>query len=29
VRTIAMNNVDGLKRGMDVEATESPIRVPV
>ena len=29
VRTIAMNNVDGLKRGMDVEATENPIRVPV
>lgn len=29
VRTIAMNNVDGLKRGMDVEATNSPIRVPV
>lgn len=29
VRTIAMNNVDGLKRGMDVEATDNPIRVPV
>ncbi len=29
VRTIAMNNVDGLKRGMEVEATENPIRVPV
>lgn len=29
VRTIAMNTIDGLKRGMDVEATESPIRVPV
>jgi F-type H+-transporting ATPase subunit beta len=24
-----MNNVDGLKRGMEVEATDSPIRVPV
>jgi F-type H+-transporting ATPase subunit beta len=24
-----MNNVDGLKRGMEVEATENPIRVPV
>ena len=29
VRTIAMNNVDGLRRGMEVEATDSPIRVPV
>ena len=29
VRTIAMNTIDGLKRGMVVEATESPIRVPV
>ena len=29
VRTIAMNTTDGLKRGMEVEATESPIRVPV
>lgn len=29
VRTIAMNPVDGLKRGMDVNATESPIRAPV
>lgn len=29
VRTIAMNNVDGLKRGMEVEATDDPIRVPV
>ncbi len=29
VRTIAMNPVDGLKRGMDVVATENPIRVPV
>ena len=29
VRTIAMNNVDGLKRGMEVQATDSPIRVPV
>ncbi|MDD3646818.1 MAG: F0F1 ATP synthase subunit beta [Candidatus Gracilibacteria bacterium] len=29
VRTIAMNNIDGLKRGLEVEATESPIRVPV
>jgi F-type H+-transporting ATPase subunit beta len=29
VRTIAMNNVDGLKRGMDVEATDAPIKVPV
>ncbi|USN58168.1 MAG: F0F1 ATP synthase subunit beta [Candidatus Peribacteria bacterium] len=29
VRTIAMNPVDGLRRGMEVEATESPIRVPV
>ncbi len=28
-RTIAMNNVDGLKRWMEVEATDSPIRVPV
>ncbi|NVP18120.1 F0F1 ATP synthase subunit beta [Candidatus Gracilibacteria bacterium] len=29
VRTIAMNPVDGLKRGLEVEALESPIRVPV
>jgi len=29
VRTIAMNPVDGLKRGLEVEATEFPIRVPV
>lgn len=29
VRTIAMNTVDWLRRGMEVEATESPIRVPV
>jgi len=29
VRTIAMNPVDGLKRGMEVVATEYPIRVPV
>ncbi|MCD5382741.1 F0F1 ATP synthase subunit beta, partial [Candidatus Gracilibacteria bacterium] len=29
VRTIAMNPVDGLKRGMEVEATEMPISVPV
>ena len=29
VRTIAMNTVDWLKRWMEVEATESPIRVPV
>ncbi|MBW7954314.1 F0F1 ATP synthase subunit beta [Candidatus Gracilibacteria bacterium] len=29
VRTIAMNPVDGLKRGMEVTATEFPIRVPV
>jgi F-type H+/Na+-transporting ATPase subunit beta len=29
VRTIAMNPVDGLKRGMTVTATEAPIRVPV
>ncbi len=29
VRTLAMNTVDGLKRGMEVEATEAPIRVPV
>ncbi len=29
VRTIAMNPVDGLKRGMEVTATEYPIRVPV
>ncbi len=29
VRTIAMNTVDGLKRGMEVESTENPIRVPV
>ncbi len=29
VRTIAMNTIDGLKRGMRVEATEAPICVPV
>lgn len=29
VRTIAMNTIDWLRRGMEVEATESPIRVPV
>jgi len=29
VRTIAMNPVDGLKRGMEVVATQSPIRAPV
>ncbi len=29
VRTIAMNPVDGLKRGLEVVATENPIRVPV
>lgn len=29
VRTIAMNPVDGLKRGMEVKATDFPIRVPV
>lgn len=29
VRTIAMNPVDWLKRWMDVDALESPIRVPV
>lgn len=29
VRTIAMNPVDGLKRGMEVEATDSPITAPV
>jgi len=29
VRTIAMNTIDGLKRGMIVEATEAPICVPV
>lgn len=29
VRTIAMNTVDGLTRGMDVVATEAPITVPV
>jgi F0F1-type ATP synthase beta subunit len=29
VRTIAMNTIDGLKRGMEVESTENPIRVPV
>lgn len=29
VRTIAMNPVDGLKRGMEVTATGYPIRVPV
>ena len=29
VRTIAMNAVDGVKRGLEVEATGSPIQVPV
>jgi len=29
VRTIAMNPVDGLKRGMDVISTWAPIKVPV
>jgi len=29
VRTIAMNTVDGLKRGLEVVALESPIRTPV
>jgi F-type H+/Na+-transporting ATPase subunit beta len=29
VRTIAMSPVDGLKRGMEVEATHAPITVPV
>lgn len=29
VRTIAMNPVDGLRRGIEVKALESPIRVPV
>ena len=29
VRTIAMNTVDWLKRGMEVVATEAPIRTPV
>ena len=29
VRTIAMNTIDGVKRGMEVEATEAPISVPV
>ncbi|MDD5769405.1 MAG: F0F1 ATP synthase subunit beta [Candidatus Gracilibacteria bacterium] len=29
VRTIAMNPVEGLKRGIEVISTESPIRVPV
>ena len=29
VRTIAMGPVDGLKRGMEVFATEAPISVPV
>jgi len=29
VRTIAMNNVDGLRRGLTVEATGAPISVPV
>lgn len=29
VRTIAMNPVEGLKRGTEVRATEAPIRVPV
>jgi len=29
VRTIAMGAVDGLKRGLEVTATEAPISVPV
>jgi len=29
VRTISMNTTEWLKRGLEVEATESPIRVPV
>ncbi len=29
VRTISMNPIDGLKRGLEVIATENPIRVPV
>ncbi len=29
VRTIAMNPVDGLKRGMDVVSTDAPIKAPV
>lgn len=29
VRTIAMNPIDGLKRGMEVVALEAPIKVPV
>ena len=29
VRTISMNTIDGLKRWLDVEATEAPISVPV
>ena len=29
VRTIAMNAVDGVKRGLEVEASGSPIQVPV
>jgi F0F1-type ATP synthase beta subunit len=29
VRTIAMNRTDGLKRGLEVEALEAPIRTPV
>ena len=29
VRTIAMNPVDGVKRGLTVVATEAPISVPV
>jgi len=29
VRAIAMNRTDGLKRGLEVEALESPIRTPV
>ena len=29
VRTIAMNPVDGVKRGLKVVATEAPISVPV
>ena len=29
VRTIAMNPIDNLRRGMEVQATENPIKVPV
>ena len=29
IRTVAMDSTDGLSRGMDVEATGSPIRMPI